>query len=122
MLTDPQSTTIGATAHSLPRVSGPTTQGRRLETVYRNADETVTMTVQQSTTGENRKRHWVQFTQRKVVTDPLSASNDFDSASIAFSFDRPSYGFTIADLLALFAAAKASLTDAKVTQLYGGEA
>lgn len=117
MLTDPQSVTIGATPHSLPRVS---TNGR--VSLYSNADETVTFQVNQITgKGSGRKRHEVSYVQSKVVTDPVSSVNDTESTTLRIIVDRPSYGFSQSDIDALWSAVKTHLSTALMGQIYGGQ-
>lgn len=113
---DPLSITIGATTHSLPRVS---TAGR--VATYANIDETVTLTISQIVTKSGRKRHEVRITWQKVVTDPVSTANDTDSTTLTYVIDRPGYGFTSVNIGELSTGFEAWLTPAFLDNLYGGQ-
>jgi len=116
---DPQSVTINGSATSLARVSSGDGTG-----VFRKDDATVQMSV--SHTYGKRTRRSIRLTQNKIVTDPLiSTVNVPVNASVTLVVDEPTVGFTLAEKGYLVAALAAYLTassNAKTTQLLGGEA
>lgn len=117
MLTDPFSITVSGAAKSMPRVA----MGDRTAS-YQNSDETFKFNMTHRTTKAGRVRHEARFDQRKIVTSPLDSSKqDWDGFSIQINIDRPSYGFTAAEVDALWAAIKAKLDTALITQIYGQE-
>jgi len=115
---DPQSVTINGVANSLPRVSSGDGKG-----TFRKDDTTVSLEV--SHTYGKRTRRSIRLTQNKVVTDPLiSTVNVPVSATVTLVVDEPTMGFTIAEkgyLVAALAAYLTASTNAKTTQLLGGE-
>jgi len=116
MYSDPVDIVIdGATIH-LPRVgmgSGTAT--------YQNPDGTYALTITQTATKADRRRHQLRLDVKKVVTDPLTSQQDYDSSRILVSIDRPSFGFSVGDVDALMTGIKTLLSTAFVTKLYGGE-
>lgn len=116
MLADPQSVTINGVANSLPRVVQ-----EALSATYQNTDESVVLTVTHVNTKAGRVRSTVRLDQRKIVTSPLDSTNDYDTTSIQFIIDRPSYGFSNLDVRYLKNALTGFLTDATVDKLFGKE-
>lgn len=118
MLTEPITITLSGSPLSLNRVQDVASK----PPYYRTEDETAKLEVSHAVSGKNRKRHNVRFERRKVVTDPLNSDKqDFDSASLMFSIDRPQYGFTVEDIVALKTAFLAFFTDSNVTKILGGQ-
>lgn len=120
MLTEPISVTVNATPHSLPRVQA----GSHLTgtpSVYQNSDETVILHVQNQKTAKKRAIHTFRLDQRKIVTNPVDSTTDWDAVSVLLKIDRPEYGWTATEIDYLVAALKAQLTTALVTKLYGYE-
>jgi len=113
-LSDPLVLTVNGVAKSMPRVS---TQG--LKSTYQNSDESFSELVSHEPSGNNRTRTLVSATQRKIVTDPLTAANDFDFARIQIIFDRPQYGFTEAEIQQLAAALFAQVDATFIAKLLG---
>lgn len=116
MLSDPQILTIAGVAKTMPKISTSGTSS-----TYSTDDEGVAMQVTHQVTKSGRVRHDVTVTQRKVVADPLTAENDYQSVSFKFVVDRPEYGFSASDVDATIAAIKTWLSTATVTKLYGRE-
>lgn len=114
-LTDPQSVTVNAVAQSMPRVEVGTKKA-----AYITNDENFRLDVSHSDSG-NRVRSLVKVTQRKVVTDPLSSENDYDTSSLQIVLDRPKVGFSLAELEHLRTGVLAWYTTAKFAQLFGQE-
>ncbi len=70
MLSDPQSITIGGTAHSLPRVSTSSN-----ESTYMKDDGTVKLTIKHQY-GAKRNRRLISVYQKKISSDPLVTANN----------------------------------------------
>lgn len=120
MYADPQTVTIQGVATTLPRT--PSSNSSRLGE-FTSADGNVTLSIRQDKTN-NRFRREIRLTQRKVAADPISAVNKEVSASVIIVFDEPRFGFVDADLLGLYSALATLVsanTNAKLTQLLGGE-
>jgi len=114
-LADPQVITVNSVAKSMPRVE---TSGRK--SLYATDDGLFSMTVSHQTTAQDRIRSLAGFEQRAVVTNPLdSTDQDYDSLRINVTFDRPSYGFSLAQVQQLTAAIVAKINDAFVAQIFG---
>lgn len=121
MFADPQAVTIvgvnGGTPISLPRVK---TDG--LSSVYQNSDETIILTVSHQISKDGKRvRTLVRLEQKKVVADPLTAVNDWDSISESRTYDRPLYGFTSQEVERLDAGFSAWSSAATIAKLYGKE-
>lgn len=117
---DPQSITITGTAYSLPRV--PSEDQNRIGKFSGNDGNTV-VTVHQNSTNSRFRREF-RLTSRKVAADPITAQNKELSASCVVVIDEPRYGFTDAELIALYTAITSSLSagsNAKLVQLLNGE-
>lgn len=119
---DPQSVTISGSAVSLPNVERA---GRRA--LYTSSDQTVSMTlshVPQKSKGREKTRTLAQLTKSKIVTDPISTDNVTEDLKISFILERPNYGFSEAEILALSNALCTWLTansSANVSKLAGQE-
>jgi len=116
MLSDPQSVTVNAVAKSMPRVSST---GK--SAVYEAADSLYKLTVSHQITAGNRIRSLVRMDHKAVVTNPLDSTNDYDQQSVQIVFDRPSFGFTSAQLGYDWAGLKAWLDDTMIGKLFGQE-
>lgn len=93
MLADPQSITVNAIAKSMPRISN----NNGFTSFYQNADQTFSLGIRHREVTRDKKKRIVSlasFTQRKVVADPLTAVNDFETLTESFQIDRPLVGFT----------------------------
>jgi hypothetical protein len=90
-----------------------------LFSVYQNADETVILTLSHKKTNKGRVIHEIRWDLKKIVTDPLTAANDYDSTTIRSVIDRPGYGFSVTEIQNAVAAAQGWLTGAMVSSVYG---
>jgi len=118
--TDPQSVTINSVATSMARVgsANPTTIG-----TFKTATGDYTLEVRQNQTAARFRREY-RLTQKKVAADPISAVQKEVSASVILAVDEPKWGFSDTELTYLFSALNGALsasTNAKFTQLLGGE-
>jgi hypothetical protein len=59
--------------------------------------------------------------QRKVVADPLTSVNDYETLSFYFVIDRPIYGFSSTEVEQLIAGLKTWLDNTAIDKLYGLE-
>lgn len=118
MLSDPQSITISGTAISLPRTSVGTDQAQ-----YTSADGLVQLLL--SHTYGKRNRHVLRLNHNKITADPfIPADNVEVGVSMYTVFDMPPAGYSVADVIAVYAGWKALYTassDAVITRLLGGE-
>lgn len=115
MLSDPQSVTIDATPHSMPRVSTEPSKS-----LYSEADETLKMTISHQES-RGRTRHMARLDMRVVAADPLTAVNEYQTCGVYLVIDEPEYGFSddaIDDIVQGF---KTWLATATVLKILGGE-
>lgn len=115
MFADPQSITVAGSAKSMPRVSSDGTKS-----IYQNSDETYKFTISHTTSG-TRIRSMARVDNRAIVTNPLDASNDYDTLSFYVVIDRPQYGFSSTNVNDLIAAVKTWLDSTAVGKLFGKE-
>jgi hypothetical protein len=115
MFSDPQSVTVNAVAQSMPRVQ---TQGR--ESTYQKSDQTYTLTIG-SIQSKDRVNTRVRLDQRKVVADPLTAVNDYETLSVSLLINRPLAGFSMTECEQLIAGFKTWLDNTAIDKLYGQE-
>jgi hypothetical protein len=117
-LSDPISITVNGVAKSLARVS----VGNRQAT-YATADGLFTLLIshQNSGKGNSRIRTLVSFTQKKIVTNPLDSSNDYDTVTINKVYDRPAFGFSNTEVDQLDAGLDSWLDTTINGKLMGGE-
>lgn len=115
---DPQTITINAVAHSLPRTSSGTNNG-----VFTSNDGSVQLSV--SHAYGKRTRRALRTTHSKVAPDPLiSNQNIKHSMSATLVVDVPPTGYTVTEakqVLDGFIAALSATSGSKLTQLLGGE-
>jgi len=116
MFSDPLDITIDGTVIHLARIA----VGDRKAT-YSNPDGTYVINITNQVTGKGRLRHTVRLDSKKIVTNPIGSTEDYDSSSFQFSIDRPGFGFTVGDIDAIRAGLSALLNTAFVTKLYGSE-
>lgn len=120
MLTDPQTITVNAVAKTMPRVQSTGTTA-----VYQLADQTYKLEVSHQVTaktrGNSRIRTLVRFSQRKVVADPLTAVNDYETGSLQLVIDRPEVGFSATELDQMSAGFKTWLDTTMMGKLFGLE-
>lgn len=67
------------------------------------------------TKGKSSDRHYVQMTLTKNATDPYSGLTRKQVASVSLTINRPSFGFTDADIVALAKALTDYRDDSEVT-------
>jgi len=116
MLTDPQSVTINTVATDLVKI-----KDAGLETTYSNSDQTLQLVVTHSTAKNGRVRTLCKLTQRKIVTNPLDSTNDYDTTTVSVQIDRPGYGWTKEQVDYVVAGLKGWLSQAVVFKLFGLE-
>lgn len=118
-LADPQSITVNAVAKSMPRIL---TEGSH--SFYQMSDQTFSLDVRHRTVKRAQKSRVVSlvtFTQRKVVADPLTAVNDYETLASSVQFDRPEAGFTATEMDQQWAGLKAWADTTMIGKLYGRE-
>lgn len=119
MLADPQSVTVNAVAQSMPRILS---EGQH--SVFQKSDLTFKLEVRHRSVVRDKKRRVVSlvtFTQRKVVADPLTAVNDYETLAESFQIDRPEVGFTSSEVDQQWAGLKAWADTTMIGKLYGQE-
>jgi hypothetical protein len=115
LFSDPQSVTIDGNAKSMPRVS---TNGK--SAVYANADESYKMTLSHQESNK-RVRSMMRLDYRKVVTDPLTSEQDYDTLTTYIVIDRPEYGFSSTEVVNQIAGLEGWVDATSVGKLYGKE-
>jgi len=116
MFADPQVITVNSVAKSMPRYK---TDGTKA--FYQTPDELYRLTISHTPSGD-RIRSMVRVDQRAIVTNPLdSTSNDWDTLSFYCVLDRPTYGFTQAQIEYLIAGFKTWLDNTALGKLTGSE-
>jgi hypothetical protein len=115
MFSDPQSVTVNSVAQSMPRVSV-----KDLSAIYQKSDGTWKLTLSH-TPSKDRIRSMARIDQRKVVTDPLTSVNDYDTLSFYVVIDRPLYGFSSTEVEQIIAGLKTWLDNTAIDKLYGTE-
>lgn len=114
MYTDPQVVTVATVANSLAAISRGENQS-----VYRSADETLTLQISHSY--GKRRRRLVRMDHKKTAADPLSAQTAEVSAGFQFVIDEPTFGYTDSELRDLVAGLTTWLSSANVLKLAAGE-
>lgn len=117
MLVDPQSITLNGVATSLPRNGGNGVNSN----VYATADDLVKLTVRKDRSKAGRLRNEFRLEQSKVAPDPISAVNKSVGATVYIVVDRPSFGFSNAELGYLIEALKAAFVAGTYNKVLGGE-
>jgi len=116
---DPQSITVNAVAKSMPRISDKGT-----ESIYQKADQTFTLNIRHNAFTAQKKdrfKHFVSFTQRAIVPDPLTSVNDYETATVSLMIDRPVAGFDATAIDQMVQGFKTWLTTTVVGQIFGQE-
>jgi hypothetical protein len=116
MFSDPQSVTVNSVAQSLPRI-----QIDGSKAIYQKNDGLFTLTVSHEPRKDDRISHKVRLEQKAIVTDPLTAANDYDTLSLSVEINRPAFGFSLVQIEQLTTAFVAWLSTANVDKLYGKE-
>lgn len=118
-LADPQTITVNAVAKVMPRVLVG-----NLSSTFELSDKTFSLAIRHSSQQVAKKarvKSLASFTQRKIVPDPLTAVNDYETVTISIQVDRPEVGFTTAEIDQMSAGFKTWLSTALLTQLLGRE-
>jgi len=118
MFTDPQEITLGSTEYDLVKVPSG-----KVESVskFSGNDGNIVMTVHQNSSN-TRCRREIRLTSQKVVADPISGVNKALSASVIIAFDEPKFGFTDVELVQIYMALNARISDGvRLQQLLNGE-
>lgn len=118
-LTDPQVIAVNGVNKSMPLIS------RGASTLYKMFDDAFRLTIKHVPFTEKDKkprvRHTITFEQRKLVTDPITSTVDWDSVRVSVQIDRPQVGFTDAEISHMETGLAAWLDAAMVTKIFGGE-
>lgn len=118
MLADPQSVTINAVPHSLPRTVAGANQGQ-----FTKEDGTVKLSVSHAT--GKRVRRSARLDSSKISADPLVPSqNQKVSTSVYIVIDQPQTGYTNAEIKLVvdgFLAWLTASSGANITKILGGE-
>lgn len=115
MFSDPQSVTVNAVAKSMPRISV-----KDLSAIYQMSDGTFKLSLSH-TPNKDRTRSMARIDQRKIVSDPLTSVNDYETLSFYVVIDRPNYGFTAVEVEQLVTGFKTWLDNTAVDRLFGNE-
>jgi hypothetical protein len=113
MLSDPQTVAINGVSYDLPRV---TSDGKK--STYQDSDIKHVLTVSHQES-KGRVRSMVRLDEKKLVTNPIDSSTDFDSLGTYLVIDRPLFGFSVAEAQQLVYALQALIDSAMVSKLYG---
>lgn len=116
MFADPITITVNAVAKVLARVSSV-----GLKSTYQNADETYTLTISHQVMNNGRVKSMARIDRREIVTNPLDSSTDYDTLSEWYVIERPSYGFTSANITDVATGFKTWLDNTVITKLLGKE-
>lgn len=116
MFADPITITVNGVAKVLARI---TSVGLKAE--YANADETYKLTISHQVMNNGRVKSMARVDRREIVTNPLDSSTDYDTLSEWYVIERPSYGFTTANVTDVATGFKAWLDNAVITKLLGKE-
>lgn len=92
MFTDPQTITINAVPFVCARVS---TEGRK--STYQTNDLLMSLTLSHIL-AKDRVRSMARFDWKKIVADPLTAVNDYETLSLYQVIDRPLAGFSVVEV------------------------
>lgn len=113
---DPQSVTVNGSAQSMPNIAVSPNA-----TTYQSADENYVLVISHQVTGKDRHRALVKLTERKVVTDPLASTNDYDTIQVSVTIDRPTVGWTATQTNYVVQALTGWLNSTAVSKLFGKE-
>lgn len=118
-LADPQAFTVG-TLQSAPRIPGSSIDGG----AFKTGDQQFTLSIAQ--VYGKRIRREVRLDQKKIVADPLFASQNREVASSVYLVvNHPPQGFSVTELKDLVKGLLGNLTastDANLIKVLGGEA
>lgn len=113
-LVDPQSVTISGSALALPRTSTGANSS-----IYSEASGTGILKISHSYGKRNRRN--VRFEHSKIAADPLTAANARFGMTASLTIDVPTTGYSLTEQAAVVKGYLASLTDAQVLKILGGE-
>lgn len=113
-LSESQSITISGTALALPRTSTGANSS-----IYSEASGAGLLKVSHSYGKRNRRQ--VRFEHSKIAPDPLTAANTKFGMTASVLIDVPTTGYSITEQAAVVKGFLASLTDAQVLKILGGE-
>jgi hypothetical protein len=119
-LTDPQTITVNSVAKVMPRIDG----GANGRSLYRLADLSYSLEIRHRNVTRDKKRRVVStvaFQHRKVVADPLTAVNDYETLTESAQFDRPEIGFTNTEISDDWTGFKTWCDSTMLGKLIGGE-
>lgn len=119
MLADPQSITVNSVGKSMPRILNEGSHS-----LYQMSDLTFSLDVKHRTVVRDKKRRvvsLVQFNQKKVVADPLTAVNDYENLLWSVMLDRPEVGFTSTETDQQWAGFKTWFDTTMVGKIFGRE-
>jgi len=116
MFADPQSVTVNAVAQSLPATSR-----KDDSSVYTKDDGSYKLTVGHRYLKE-RNRFTVRLDATKIAADPLTSSNNrIYSTSVYIVMDKPTVGYTNAEVKDIALALAAWSTSVNLLKVLGGE-
>lgn len=116
-LADPQSVTISGAAKSLSRIAPSDPRSG----AFQDPTSEYLLTVA-TTESKTRRRTMSKLTDTKIVADTFIPTQSTQiSASVHIVMDRPTFGYTNAELLAIAKGFVASLTDAQLTAIIAGQ-
>jgi len=116
MFTDPITITVNGVAKTLSKISSEGTSS-----TYATPDEEYLYKISHQVTNAGRVRSTLELTQKKVVTNPLDSTNDYDTVLFRYLIDRPLFGWSATELDYVKAGLAAWLTTANLTKLFGKE-
>jgi hypothetical protein len=119
MITDPQVITVNAVAQSMPRILSEGSHS-----TYQKSDLTYGLDVRHRAVSRDKKKRVVSlvtFSQRKIVADPLTSVNDYESISWSVQLDRPEVGFSSTECDQMWAGLKAWYDTTMVGKIFGRE-
>lgn len=93
MFTEPITITINAVPIAFNRRSSSGTSAS-----YASADNLWTLDISHKDIGKDRIRSVAKLTQKKIVTNPLDSTNDWDTNVTYSVIERPSFGFTTTEM------------------------
>lgn len=116
MFADPQAVTVNTVSQSLPAVSRNSDSS-----VYQKDDGAYKLTISHQYKAE-RSRFSVRLDTSKTAADPLVASNNrIYSTSVYLVMDKPTVGYSNAEVQQLASALSAWCTQANLLKVLGGE-
>jgi hypothetical protein len=110
---DPTTITLNSVANTLNKIKEV-----GLSTLYSSADQNLQLELSHQPLKNGRIRTLARLVQRKVVTNPLDSTQDYDTVTVNATIDRPGYGWTAAEIGYLVGGLTAFLSSANVTKLY----